>query len=186
MESTSDLGPSDWIRAAGRRLAAGGPASVAVESLARDLGVTKGSFYWHFRDRAALLDAVLADWSRRSTEPLLDRLRRSGADAPARLAALAATVAGEGGGSLDPAIRAWAQHDRTVAEAVGQVDQARLGFIAGELRSLGFAPATAWTRARLFYLHLLGEHALALADRPLNERLAEAARVLALLTAAES
>jgi AcrR family transcriptional regulator len=185
MASARELGAADWIRAAGRRLAAGGPAALSVEPLARDLGVTKGSFYWHFRDRGALLDAVLADWSRRSTEPLLDRLRRSGADPSTRLSALAATVAGEGRGSLDPAVRAWAQHDRTVAEAVDQVDQARLAFIAGEFRSLGFAPPAAWTRARLFYLHLLGEHALGLDDRPLSERLAEAAQVLALLTAAE-
>jgi AcrR family transcriptional regulator len=156
-----------------------------VEALARDLGVTKGSFYWHFRDRAALLDALLADWSRRSTAPLLDRLRRSGSDPSTRLSALAATVAGEGRGSLDPAIRAWSQHDSTVAEAVGQVDQARLAFIAGEFRSLGFAPSAAWTRARLFYLHLLGEHALGLADGPLPERLAEAAQVLVVLMAAE-
>jgi AcrR family transcriptional regulator len=49
-----DRSREDWIRAAGRRLAQGGAAAVAVEALARDLGVTKGSFYWHFRDRAAL------------------------------------------------------------------------------------------------------------------------------------
>ena len=46
-----DRSGSDWVRAAGRRLAAGGIGAVAVETLARDLGVTKGSFYWHFRDR---------------------------------------------------------------------------------------------------------------------------------------
>jgi hypothetical protein len=65
------------------------------------------------------------------------------------------------------------------------VDAARLAYIAGEFRALGFAAAAAWTRARLFYLHLLGEHALAFgpADTSVEARLREARRVLALLMA---
>jgi AcrR family transcriptional regulator len=185
MKKAPDRNNNDWIKAAGRRLASGGIAAVAVEPLARDLSVTKGSFYWHFRDRAALLKALLADWEAGSTEPLLRRLDAAGG-APgqgprARLGRLAATVASEGAGALDPAIRAWARHDVAAAETVGRVDHARLAFIAGEFRALGFAPADAWTRARLFYLHLLREHALAFEERGLPERLAEAARVLALL-----
>lgn len=172
----------DWIRAAARRLGAGGISAVAVETLARDLGVTKGSFYWHFRDRAALLVALLADWADHATEPLLRRLEGAASPAPRdRLARLAATVAGEGAGALDPAIRAWARHDPAAAAAVRRVDAARLAFIAGEFRALGFVPAAASTRARLFYLHLLGEHALGFEEIALPARLAEAERVLALL-----
>jgi AcrR family transcriptional regulator len=185
MKEAPDRSHADWIKAAGRRLASGGIAAVAVEALARDLGVTKGSFYWHFRDRAALLKALLSDWEAGSTEPLLRRLQAPGQGPRARLGRLAATVAGEGAGALDPAIRAWARHDQAAAETVGRVDQARLAFIAGEFRALGFAPVAAWTRARLFYLHLLGEHALAFEARGLPERLAEAARVLTLLTGDE-
>jgi AcrR family transcriptional regulator len=181
MPGEKGQGADHWIRAAGRRLAEGGPRAIAVEALARDLGLTKGSFYWHFRDRAALLRALLADWAARSTQPLLQRLTGSAPDPRSRLGRLAATVAGEGAGTLDPAIRAWACHDRAVAETLARVDAERLDFIAGELRALGFAPAAARTRARLFYLHLLGEHALGLQEIPLAERLAEARRVLDLL-----
>ena len=178
-----DRSGSDWVKAAGRRLAADGIGAVAVETLARDLGVTKGSFYWHFRDSAALLAALLADWARHATEPLLRRLEGPGIKAPrSRLSRLAATVAGEGAGALDPAIRAWACHDPAAAETVRRVDEARLAFIAGEFRGLGFAPAAAWTRARLFYLHLLGEHALTFDEIGLTQRLAEAERVLDLLS----
>src|SRR4029077_10056576 len=183
MPMAADKTAEDWVKAATRRLAAGGSESVAIEPLARDMGVTKGSFYWHFRDRRALLEALIADWESRATVPMLDRLTRMGGEPAGRLAALMATVAAEGGGSLDPAMRAWAQNDLKAAASVGRVDAARLAYIAGEFRALGFAATAAWTRARLFYLHLLGEHALALgpADNSVEERLREGHRVLALL-----
>ena len=68
---------------------------------------------------------------------------------------------------------------------MGRVDAARLAYIAGEFRAFGFTPAAAWTRARLLYLHLLGEHALSFGpgDATIDERLREARRVLALLLA---
>jgi hypothetical protein len=78
-------------------------------------------------------------------------------------------------------MRAWAQNDLKAAASVGRVDAARLAYIAGDFRALGFAATDAWTRARLFYLHLLGEHALGPADNSVEERLTEARRVLALL-----
>jgi AcrR family transcriptional regulator len=179
-----DRTAADWLKAAARRLVAGGSEAVAVEPLAREMGVTKGSFYWHFRNRPALLEALVADWESRATAPLLERLKRLGGGPADRLAALMATVAAEGGGSLDPSMRAWAESDARASAAVGRVDAVRLAYIAGEFRALGFAASAAWTRARLFYLHLLGEHALALgsSDTSSEERLREARRVLALLT----
>ncbi len=178
---------ADWVKMASRRLALAGSEAVAVEPLAKAMGVTKGSFYWHFADRPALLEAVIAEWEAKATAPLLERLSRSGRDPAERLAALLHTVAAEGKGSLDPAMRAWAHGEPRAAAAVGRVDAARLAYIAGEFRALGFGAAAAWTRARLLYLHLLGEHALAFgpADASLEERLSEARRVLALLLAPE-
>jgi len=54
-----DLGQDDWLRAARLALLRGGVEAVRVEKLARDLGVTKGSFYWHFKDRDELLELLL-------------------------------------------------------------------------------------------------------------------------------
>ena len=56
------LAREDWLRAARLALLHGGPGAVRVEKLARDLKVTKGSFYWHFRDRGDLLEALLREW----------------------------------------------------------------------------------------------------------------------------
>jgi AcrR family transcriptional regulator len=187
MTAATDRTAEDWIKTASRRLAAAGSEAMAIEPLAKAMGVTKGSFYWHFADRPALIDAVIADWEARATSPLLERLRRSGREPAERLTALMHTVAAEGKGSLDPAMRAWAHSEARAAAAVGRVDAARLAYIAGEFRTLGFSATSAWSRARLLYLHLLGEHALAFgpADASIEERLREARRVLALLLGAE-
>ena len=181
------LSPADWIDAATDFLINNNINSLDIPYLCRRLGVTKGSFYWHFPDRPTLLEALIADWEARATTPILDRLKRLGGAPADRLSALMATVAAEGGGSLDPAFRAWAKNNNRAAAAVGRVDAARLAFIAGEFRTLGFPATAAWTRARLFYLHLLGEHALAFgpSDATVEERLREARRVLALLLRAD-
>ena len=133
-----------------------------VERLAGDVGVTKGSFYHHFRDRGALLEALLDYWSREMTDAEFARLETlRGGDARvalrARLLALAEDVLEKGMGRYDPAIRAWARHDRKVAAAVAQVDRRRVKALAGFFEEGGFSAAEARIRARTFYTFLLGE-----------------------------
>src|SRR4051794_34630143 len=62
----------DWARAALGAIERGGIDAIAVETIAGELGATKGSFYWHFKNRDALIDAALAEWQRRSTEAMID------------------------------------------------------------------------------------------------------------------
>lgn len=135
----------------------GGVAEVRVERLAERLGITKGSFYWHFRNRGELLDALLEFWSREMTDVEFERIRALRAGLATRLTALAKDVLEKGMGRYDPAIRAWARHDRKVAAAVAQVDRARVRALEGFFEEGGFGPAAARTRARLFYTFLLGE-----------------------------
>ena len=78
------LSPADWSRAAFRALALGGVEAVAVEPIAAELGATKGSFYWHFKNRDALIAATLEEWERRLTDTVIERLERS-ADPAERL-----------------------------------------------------------------------------------------------------
>src|SRR5215510_9879487 len=68
------LGPDDWVKAALRAIACGGLAAVSVEGLAVSLGATKGSFYWHFPSRDALIHAALAKWQDDETRAVLDHL----------------------------------------------------------------------------------------------------------------
>jgi len=148
---------SQWLSAGLEALRKGGVGAVRVERLAGDVGVTKGSFYWHFRDRGALLDALLEFWSREMTDAEFERIQTLRGGLAARLLALAEDVLEKGMGRYDPAIRAWGRSDRKVAAAVAQVDRRRVRALTGFFEEGGFGAAEARTRARLFYTFLLGE-----------------------------
>jgi AcrR family transcriptional regulator len=148
---------AQWLVAGLESLRKGGVGEVRVERLAADLGITKGSFYWHFKNRSDLLEALLEHWSREMTDVEFERIQAMRGGLAARLLALAEDVLEKGMGRYDPAIRAWARTDRNVAAAVGQVDRRRVRALTGFFEAGGFGAAEARTRARLFYTFLLGE-----------------------------
>src|ERR671911_1840334 len=127
-----------WLSAGLDALRKGGVAAVRVERLAAGVGVTKGSFYHHFRDRGALLEALLEFWSREMTDAEFERIQTVRGGLGARLLALAEDVLEKGMGRYDPAIRAWARNDRKVAAAVAQVDRRRIKALAGLFEEGGF------------------------------------------------
>jgi len=148
---------AQWLSAGLEALRKGGVGAVRVERLAGDVGVTKGSFYHHFRDRGALLEELLEYWAREMTDAEFERIQMLRGGLGPRLVALAEDVLEKGMGRYDPAIRAWARQDRKVAAAVAQVDRRRVKALAGFFEEGGFSPAAARTRARTFYTFLLGE-----------------------------
>jgi AcrR family transcriptional regulator len=160
---------AQWVVAGLESLRKGGVGEVRVERLAADLGITKGSFYWHFRNRGELLEALLEHWAREMTDWEFERIQAMRAGLGARLQALAEDVLEKGMGRYDPAIRAWARTDRKVAAAVGQVDRRRVRALSGFFEEAGFSPADARTRARLFYTFLLGEPQVRSPARELGE-----------------
>jgi len=117
-----------WIEEGLRALAAGGPDGVRVEQLARDLGVTKGGFYWHFDDRGALLGEMLDAWERLLVDDVIDQLEDKGGDARTRLRGLFALASDEAV-SIDLAVRDWARRDRTVARRLRRVDNRRMDYM---------------------------------------------------------
>jgi AcrR family transcriptional regulator len=147
---------AQWVAAGLEALRKGGVAGVRVERLAEEIGLTKGSFYWHFRDRRELLEALLDYWVRETTEAEFERVRGVRGLA-AQLCTLAEDVLDKGLGRYDPAVRAWARTDRKVAATVAQVDRRRVKALTALFEDGGIAGAEAGTRARLFYTFLLGE-----------------------------
>jgi AcrR family transcriptional regulator len=152
------LEPQAWVAAGLRALREGGVEAVRVEALARALGVTKGSFYWHFADRRALLDAMVARWERSTTTNVITAVEAPGGTAADRLRRLIA-MAFHGGeiDRLESALRRWGSTDDAVRPILARVDAARLAYVTGLLVEHGLAPATARLRARLLYLALIGE-----------------------------
>ena len=158
MPAKSRLSRERWIEAALDALADGGVAAVAVEPLAVRLGVTKGSFYWHFRDREELLAAALEEWERTGTSELIERLDQI-ADPRERLAEWARRVLGADKAQL-VALHAAADHP-IVAPVLRRNTERRLQYLAALLQEAGVPASAARRRARLLYSADLGLYQIA-------------------------
>jgi AcrR family transcriptional regulator len=153
------IGRDEWIREALKLLLAEGIAGVRVEPLALRLKVTKGSFYWHFKDRAALHAAMLEHWRRIATRAIAERVDQAGGTPRAKLRRLIGFgTSGVAPGTLETAMRGWARHDATVAAAIAAADDERIAYVSGLLRALGIKPGVADVRARILYLALIGSY----------------------------
>lgn len=146
-----------WLSAGFRALAESGPDALKAEPLARALGTTKGSFYWHFSDVTAYRTRLVARWEH-GTMAALAHAAETDATPTERLHGLAAmTGTHRPEAEVDAAIRAWARHDHTVSKVVSKIDAARLAYIRSVLSALGL---TNPDFPRLLYAAVLGMQAL--------------------------
>lgn len=167
------LSRKDWVLAALAALADGGVDAVKVDRLAKALSVTRGSFYWHFTDRADLLQSLLDLWEDELTGQIIvnaaglptpaERIRAVARESLDRMSHGVDTARAEG------ALRFWASHDAAAGERMRKVDEARVTYLAGELREAGLAQASCLALAKGLYLALLGLYA----TRSYNPVLAE-------------
>ncbi|MEV4056282.1 TetR/AcrR family transcriptional regulator [Amycolatopsis sp. NPDC049688] len=163
-ESTR-LSAQDWARAAVRAIADGGLAAVAVEPLARTLGVTKGSFYAHYRNRDELVTAALAEWTRSHGDEGLAEFAAI-SDPAQRLRELLSAVV-HAVRPLAPSVHLSLLGDRNdprARDAVHRVNRARLELLTRTYGELGLPPDRAATRARIAYAAILGLVHLAQTD----------------------
>lgn len=149
------LSAEDWEVAALGLIAEQGVGALAVEALARQLGVTKGSFYWHFRTREALLNAALERWEQYGEREIIDEIAQI-ADPRKRLPELFRRVAHE----LQPhrvyaALLKALDHPQVVP-VMARVSQRRMEFLTTAYREAGLAPPQALNRARLTYAAYVG------------------------------
>lgn len=127
--STRDrLGPEDWTKAALGAIAQKGTANVSVERIARELGATKGSFYWHFKDRAALVAAALDRWERDYTDRIIERLG-SVEDPRERFRLLLESTFDDHPGVVIDANLLAAAEDPLIASSLERVARKRLAFV---------------------------------------------------------
>lgn len=117
-----------WIEAAQQALGAGGPEAVRVEALAASLGVSKGGFYWHFKDRQALLDEMLDSWEKAVVEDVIATVESQPVEPRAKLQhlfALASTV----DFTVELAIRDWSRRDASIADRLRRIDSERMAYL---------------------------------------------------------
>ncbi|HJV86750.1 MAG TPA: TetR/AcrR family transcriptional regulator [Noviherbaspirillum sp.] len=161
-----NLSAQDWVLAARAALIRHGVADVKVDRLARELNVTRGSFYWHFADRQALLDALLKQWRSQNTEPFL---RVVADDAVPPLEQLARFTRiwldeKEFDPAYDSAVRDWARNAPEVARAVRSADTARLRVLTQIFAALGYSEGEAVIRARITYYHQVGYYTMRITE----------------------
>lgn len=154
-ERPSRLSAVDWANAALDVIADDGVAAVAVEPLARRLGVTKGSFYWHFPSREALLSAALERWEAMEQETVFGKLEAF-PEPRERLKALFQLVAHE----LKPhkiySELLKALDHPVVQPVLARVSQRRMDYLAASFRQAGMPRLEAINRARLTYAAYVG------------------------------
>ena len=149
------LGGDEWVAAALAAIAEEGVAAATVEGLARRLGVTKGSFYWHFESQAALLAAALAHWEARETESVIEELS-SEENPRARLERLLRGIHGGGlTAAVHVALSSAAAHP-LVKPCLQRVSERRMEYVEQCLRELGMPRGEARARATLAYAAYVG------------------------------
>ena len=156
-QQRASLSREVWIDAARRVLEATGVAAVKVDHLARQLHVTRGSFYFHFVNRKDLLDALLQDWRDRNCARF-DELSTQATSGQALYEAVTDLLLDETRfrPKLDRAVRDWARISKPVAREVELADARRIELFFTALQTMGFDRDEALVRARISYLHQVG------------------------------
>jgi len=176
-----------WIAAAIDLLITEGAAQVKIDRLAKTLGVTRGGFYWFFRNRDDLLDQLIEAWKLPENDPISALLGASGEDSPldafGRLFILLVNEE-EYNPSFDSALRDWARTSPRARAAVEEVDQRRISLLRDLYERLGAKAAEAQVRARILYYHQVGYYAMDVAEDR-EERYARLPTYFQLLTGRE-
>jgi AcrR family transcriptional regulator len=156
-KQNKQLNRESWILAAFETLYIDGIDAVRIEPLATKLNVTKGSFYWHFKNRTELHDALLDYWQKEMTQTVLDFAKEFHGSPQQRLINTLREVVGKERTKYDPAVRNWARTDIKVKKVVEYIDKIRLSFLHGLFVDIGFDKQQAEIRSRLMYYYIMGE-----------------------------
>ncbi|MDQ2708592.1 MAG: TetR/AcrR family transcriptional regulator [Actinomycetota bacterium] len=152
---------SSWIDAGLRALAAGGPEAVRIELLAQALGVTRGSFYWHFKGRDAFLEEMLDMWERRSTDEALERVESEGGNPRDKVRRAGMLTFSRELLPVDLAVREWARRDQSVAVRLRRVDNRRMAYLRSLISTLCPDADDVEARSMLAFSLVFGNHFIA-------------------------
>ena len=155
----AQLDRSAWIQAAFGTLADEGVSGVRVETLARRLNVTKGSFYWHFKDRQDLLNGILENWKDGRIRDIVKQTRPDptrGTEQIFHVIDIYSANRNNKGILIELAVREWARRDPAAAQTVEEVDTCRLRCARDLFLACGMPMNEASTRSMLLYAYVFG------------------------------
>ena len=156
------LSAKDWLDQGLKTLTDSGFTALKAEPLAKAMGVSRGSFYWHFADIGAFHAAVLAHWRDVAAEQVIANLEAASGAANPLPRLLRGAFSGQP--ALENAVRTWASFDPKARAAVRAIDRRRLNYVESLFRANGLSPAVARSRAQILYWAYLG---YALSEQPL-------------------
>jgi AcrR family transcriptional regulator len=156
------LSAKDWLDQGLKTLTHSGFTALKAEPLAKAMGVSRGSFYWHFADIGAFHAAILKHWREVAAEQIIASLEAASGNADP-LALLLRRAFGTRL-TLEKAVRTWASVDPLARSAVQAIDRRRLNYVERLFKAKGFSPGVAGARAQILYWAFLG---FALSERPL-------------------
>jgi len=146
------LGPAEWVNAGLKALAKSGFSVLKADTLANRLGISRGSFYWHFADVSAFHAAILRRWRKIALENIIEDLDSAADDRLETLIRRAFAV----DSGIERAVRAWATADTRAKAAVEAVDAERIRYLRKLLIDAGVHPGVAGPRARIMNWTYLG------------------------------
>jgi AcrR family transcriptional regulator len=158
--NTKRLSRDDWMRGALEVIKTAGVEGAKIVPLAERLGVTSGSFYWHFKDRRELHEALLDYWEREMTDTAIEAAKRFEGPPKERIWRLMEQVMTAGMARYDLAIWHWAQSDAAAQTAFRRTVDKRFAFAAWMFKDAGFSKTQAETRGRLMVVYMMGESTL--------------------------
>lgn len=139
-----------WLEKALLALSKSGGQKPRIESLVAEIGVSRGSFYWHFKDRAEFIRELVDYWHRESTLVVVSRLDEKGASAQEKLRMLMEMVCVQKLTRHDQAVRNWALGEQGVEEQVMRTDEFRCAYVKKLFKDCGFSDQDAKFRATIF------------------------------------
>ena len=157
---TERLNREDWIRGALEILVTAGVSGVKIVPLARRLGATSGSFYWHFKNRRELYDALLDYWEREMTDAAIEAAKRFDGTPEERIWRLMEQVMTAGMARYDLAFWHWGQSDAAAQTVFLRTLNKRFAFAKWMFEQVGFSKTQAEARGRMMVVYMMGESTL--------------------------
>lgn len=159
-----------WLEEALEALAEHGPQVLTVEKLCKRLKVSRGSFYWHFKDRDDFIQKVVNFWDKRLTGSIRDAAKLGQGDAAERLLFLMELIDRANAGRYDIPIRAWAAANARAAKAVRRTDRTRYEYVRSLFAELGFTGDELEMRTRTFVAFHGLERGLSIVENPKDRK----------------